>query len=157
MEELLNNSFYSFMFLLVGCVCLLLEIFVPSGGILGFLAVFSSGFGIFSLFYQDLYFAGFGSMVGFVGYAALMFYIIIKKITFKGAITPENSTSVDERLLLDNLKGVEGVTVTPLRPAGMALLNDMKVDVVSIGTFVEKDQKVRVVEIEGNRVVVRAI
>ena len=112
MDELLNTSMYSFMFLLLGCVCLLLEVFVPSGGILGFLAVFSSGFGIFGLFYQDQYLAGFGSMAGVVGYASLMFYIIIKKITFKGAMTPENSTSVDERLLLDDLVGVEGVAVT---------------------------------------------
>lgn len=157
MEDLLNNPLYSFMFLLVGCVCLLLEVFVPSGGILGFLAVFASGFGVFSLFYQDMFLAGVGSMVGFVAYAALMFYIIIKKITFKGTMTPETSTSVDERLLLDDLIGVEGVTVTALRPAGMALLNDKKVDVVSIGTFIEKDERVKVIEVEGNHVVVRTI
>ena len=45
--------------------------------------------------------------------------------------------------------------MTPLRPAGMALINGKKVDVVSIGDFIEKDCAVEVVEISGNRVVVR--
>ena len=43
----------------------------------------------------------------------------------------------------------------PLRPAGMALIKGKKVDVVSVGDFVEKDRAVELVEISGNRVVVR--
>ena len=157
MEAFINEPLYSFLFLLIGCICLLLEVFIPSGGILGFLAVFSSGWGIFGFFAQGSFVLGAGSTVGFLAYASGMFYLILKRLTFKGVITPEASSSVDERLLVEDLVGEEGVTVAPLRPAGMALFKDKKVDVVSVGDFIEMDQRVKVVEISGNRVVVRAI
>jgi len=62
---------------------------------------------------------------------------------------------VDERIT--DLVGREGVTVTPLRPAGMAEIDGAKVDVVALGDFIERDVRVRVVDNSGNRVVVRRI
>ena len=55
------------------------------------------------------------------------------------------------------LVGIEGVAVTPLRPAGMAELAGRRVDVVTDGVFVEKGRAVRVVAVEGARVVVAPI
>jgi membrane-bound serine protease (ClpP class) len=56
-----------------------------------------------------------------------------------------------------DLVGQEGVALTALRPAGMARFGDKKVDVVSEGEVVDRDARVRVVEVKGNRVVVRAV
>jgi membrane-bound serine protease (ClpP class) len=56
-----------------------------------------------------------------------------------------------------DLVGQEGVALTSLRPAGMARFGDKKVDVVSEGEQVEPDSRVRVIEVKGNRVVVRAV
>jgi membrane-bound serine protease (ClpP class) len=56
-----------------------------------------------------------------------------------------------------DLVGQEGVALTSLRPAGMARFGDKKVDVVSEGEVVDPDSRVRVVEVKGNRVVVRAV
>ncbi len=81
---------------------------------------------------------------------------VIKKVTLKGMLSPETSTSVDTRLNAQ-LVGHEGSTLTPLRPAGMALIDGNKVDVVSGGTFIDKNARIRVVELSGNRVVVRSI
>lgn len=50
-----------------------------------------------------------------------------------------------------------GVADSPLRPAGKALFNDEFVDVVTDGTFVDAGVQVRVIKIEGNRIVVREI
>ena len=50
-----------------------------------------------------------------------------------------------------------GVALTPLRPAGTAVINDKRVDVVTEGGFIDKGTPVRVVAIEGLRVVVRAV
>ncbi len=66
---------------------------------------------------------------------------------------PDTSTSVDMRIV--DLVGKEGVTTMPLRPAGMAIIDGNKVDVVTMGDFIEKDIPVRVVDNSGNRVVVR--
>src|SRR5699024_10161042 len=53
--------------------------------------------------------------------------------------------------------GMEGVTVTPLRPAGTALFDNERIDVVSEGSFIELDKEVKVIKVEGMRVVVREI
>ena len=55
------------------------------------------------------------------------------------------------------LLGQAGVAQTMLRPAGSALINGNRVDVVTEGGFVEKGKPIRVVGIEGMRVVVREI
>ncbi len=56
---------------------------------------------------------------------------------------------------LDQLIGAEGITVTPLRPAGAVEINGVRVDVVTDGDFIPRDTKVKVVKVEGTRVVVR--
>lgn len=53
--------------------------------------------------------------------------------------------------------GQVGITITKLRPAGQARFGDAIVDVVAEGDFTEKDKKVKIIRIEGNRVVVRQI
>ncbi len=53
--------------------------------------------------------------------------------------------------------GDAGEVVLPLRPVGSARFGDAIVDVVTEGAFLKKGTKVKIVEIHGNRVVVRAI
>lgn len=57
----------------------------------------------------------------------------------------------------DTLTGKEGVTLTALRPAGIALIDDERVDVVSQGDFVENGARVKVVNTTSSRVMVRRI
>jgi membrane-bound serine protease (ClpP class) len=63
-----------------------------------------------------------------------------------GAAAPEH----EQRWL-----GKSGTTVTPLHPAGIAHLNDERVDVVSEGDFIEAGQPIDVIRVDGNRIVVR--
>jgi membrane-bound serine protease (ClpP class) len=51
--------------------------------------------------------------------------------------------------------GQRGVTVSPLRPAGIADVGGERVDVVSDGTYIEAGAPVDVVHVDGNRIVVR--
>ena len=53
--------------------------------------------------------------------------------------------------------GDEGVADTPLRPAGRAIFGEEFVDVVADGRFIDAGKPVRVVQIQGNRVVVREV
>ena len=52
------------------------------------------------------------------------------------------------------LTGKEGVALSPLRPAGTAIIEGNRVDVVTEGEFIEKETPVRVLGIEGTRVIV---
>lgn len=50
--------------------------------------------------------------------------------------------------------GREGVTHTPLRPAGIGEFDGVKLNVVSDGEFIGKDKSIRVLSVKGNRIVV---
>jgi membrane-bound serine protease (ClpP class) len=53
------------------------------------------------------------------------------------------------------LIGRRGVTVTPLRPIGRVRFGSEEVDVVTEGEYIDHDQEVEVMTVEGARVVVR--
>ncbi len=50
-----------------------------------------------------------------------------------------------------------GIAQTNLRPSGMALINGHRVDVVAESGLIEKGRSIKVIALEGFRVVVRAI
>ncbi len=56
---------------------------------------------------------------------------------------------------LEVLTGKEGISITPLRPTGTAIINGKRVDVVSEGIFITQNTSIKVISVEGNRVVVR--
>jgi membrane-bound serine protease (ClpP class) len=55
------------------------------------------------------------------------------------------------------LLGAIGTAATVLRPAGMARFGDQYVDVITEGTFVPAGARVQVIEVEGNRIVVKEV
>lgn len=54
----------------------------------------------------------------------------------------------------DDLIGLEGVAITSLRPSGTVLIEERRIDVVSVGDFIEKGAPVKVVDTSGSRVMV---
>lgn len=57
----------------------------------------------------------------------------------------------------EDLLGKEGVAVTPLRPSGIAQIGARRVDVLSMGEMVSQSTRIKVIEVKGNRVVVKPI
>ena len=55
------------------------------------------------------------------------------------------------------LMGETGITLTTLRPAGTTDFDGRRVDTVSEGVMIERGEQVRVVSVEGHRVVVRRL
>jgi len=155
MEALISDPFYSFLFVGAGLLFLFLEVFVPSGGILGLLSVGCTAFGIYGLFYQGHTLLGALAIAGCAAVTAAGIRFGLRRLSFSGSLPPEVSTSVDQRI--ESLLGKEGITHTPLRPAGTAFIDGKKVDVVTQGQFIDQNKPVRVVDTTGNWVVVRAI
>ena len=52
--------------------------------------------------------------------------------------------------------GKIGIALTPLRPAGVGVFDERRLDIVSEGGFIEANEKVEVVNVEGYRLIVRA-
>lgn len=58
---------------------------------------------------------------------------------------------------LERLLGREGLALSPLRPAGMIEVDGSKYDAVTQGDFILKGEAIRVLEIQGNRVIVEKV
>ena len=52
---------------------------------------------------------------------------------------------------------ITGYTTSDFIPAGIITLDDKRIDAVSDGTFILRNKKVKILEVEGSRVVVREI
>ncbi|MEO1370102.1 MAG: NfeD family protein [Acidobacteriota bacterium] len=145
-------------FLGLGYLLFVVEMVVP-GGILGILGLLSVAYGCYIAF--DLGFAwGVTSIIGSVAiFAGIVFFGLRSKTGRQMTLADENDAptwkSADQTLA--SLDGAEGTTITPLRPAGTALFGDRRVDVVSDSEFLSADIAVRVIEVEGVRVVVEAV
>lgn len=50
--------------------------------------------------------------------------------------------------------GQAGTAVTMLRPAGVAEIDDLRIDVVTQGDFIEAGKPIKVIDVKGSRVVV---
>jgi membrane-bound serine protease (ClpP class) len=69
--------------------------------------------------------------------------------------TEEGFSSAKEGM--GDLVGAEGVSLTPLRPAGTARIKDRRVDVVADGELIAVNSRIQVMRVDGNRVVVRSV
>jgi len=58
---------------------------------------------------------------------------------------------------LEYFVGQEGVALTVLKPSGIAEINGIKLDVVSEGDFISQNTKVKIIKVEGRRIVVRVL
>ena len=78
-----------------------------------------------------------------------------KKIILTNTSSTEQGyvSSVDYSQYLNK----EGIVLTELRPSGSVEIDGVPVDVVSEGKFISKGEKVRVVKIEGMRIIVRKV
>lgn len=143
---------------LIGVVVIIAEIIIPSGGILSIIAAGLFGYSLYTVFTEISTFAG---MV-FVMADAIMLPVVLiagikllvkSPVTLKTELSKSSGYSSQSEELLDYV-GKNGTAISSLRPAGIALINDQRVDVVSRGQFIEKGMPVKVVDVEGNRVVV---
>lgn len=146
----------------LGIALLIIEVFVPSFGILGILgsAALITGVVIAA---SDPMTAFISIVVAFV-VAVIIITIFVRLNKAKGIwnrfILQDKLTSEEGYLpsdVKDSLLGIEGVTITPLRPAGTVQIGDSRIDVVTSGEFIEVNRTVKVIKAEGTWVVVKEV
>ena len=156
MERAIVQVFY--ILLISGLLCVALEIFVPGGvlGVLGGAALVAASITSFMAFGQVA-----GSYITIaimlaVGAVLLLWVKYFPKTAIGRQMTvcADLSDAKATEPWLADLAGQTGTTVSTLRPSGFAKINGRRTDVVTRGEMIEKGQPVRVLEIEGNRVVV---
>lgn len=142
--------------LLVGAILLLAETVLPGlvAGVLGVLCLIAgvaAGYQEFGATIGNWILLGTlaGLAVGFVMWVKYFPESRFGRVYTSRGVVGEIGTERPE------LVGQSGVTHTALRPAGVAVIGGHRVDVVTEGSMVERGETVRVVAVEGMRVVVR--
>jgi membrane-bound serine protease (ClpP class) len=157
---------WSVLLLFLGLALVCVEVFVPSGGMLGFLAILSLMTGIILAFYHR------GAEVGFL-------FLTVTAVAVPAALVLAfrywPKTPMGRRLLLDvpsgeevlpdsprrqqlkQLVGKVGVAKSLMMPSGAVTIEGHTIDAMSEGIPIDAGQRVRVIEVRGTRVLVRPL
>lgn len=160
-----NPLLWATMLMLVGLVLVILEIFVPSGGIIAFLAACSILASIIMAFtFKPV--AGMGFLliacIAVPSSLALAFRFLpdtpvgkrlLPNIPTAEEVMPDNEL----RRFLRQVVGKTGRAKSKMLPSGAVEIEDHIVDAVSEGVPIEPGQLVRVLEVRGSYVVVRPL
>lgn len=147
---------------ILGIILLILELFVPGGiiGIIGLAAIIGSLF----LASDNFIHMGISIIIAlFISIIASIFMIKVlgRKMSIFKKIILTDSTNTEQGYVSNvnryELVGRDGITLTQLRPAGKIMIHDEIVDAVSEGAFIQKDVRIKVIKVEGSRIVVREL
>jgi len=152
----------------VGFLLIVVEAFVPSGGIIGVVAVLCAVAGIVALFrYETAW--GVSGMLTTVVLGPMVFFFAISMLPstpFGRRLIGEPSEAelaerdANEQAIRDKYKaliGLEGVAVTDLRPVGEARFGRERHEVLAEGGLIEAGTRVHVTRAEPNLIKVRAV
>lgn len=153
-----------------GVGLLLLEIFViPGFGIAGVGGIILMMAGLYLSLIGQLKQVSTSDFSSAAGYLSLSFIItfagvllmikLFPKTTIWKRISLQESQDKDEGYIASrdysHYLGKSGVSLSPLRPAGIGLIDGERMDVVSDGDFIEKDKPIEIIRIDGYRLIVR--
>ena len=159
------------LFVFAGIGMVLLEILViPGFGIIGIGGFGLMMYGLYLLLLPDIpvgdeivgqamdgFFIGLvGAIIGLV----LLIRLMIKTKFWKQLTSPglqDKADGFSNSFGWESFKGKEGVADTSLHPSGWIQLEDKRIFVISEGDFIEKGERVTVLSVDGNRVVVRKL
>lgn len=144
--------------MLLGVGLILVEFFITPGFIVGILGVFCIAYAIY-FGYQELPIWQAHTYMG-IGVFATIFLAVklltgntYDRIAIKGAIAGK----MNQRSLLNLKEGDKGITISALRPSGNALINDLKVEVLTEGEFLYTNTGIKIIRIESDKIFVKAL
>lgn len=152
-------------FLYFACAALIIaEIFVPSGGLISLcaLACLIGGAVIFFHYSTIAGWIGIGIAVVMIPTVLIFAYRIFPKTRFGKSVTltppqRQQGDAIPDTSELKELLGEVGIVLTPLRPVGMCDFAGQRVECIAESGYVEKDKKVKVINVESTQLTVRTM
>ncbi len=141
---------------IIGLTAITVELFIP-GAIVG---ICGAGCVIASIIFAYFYVSNIlghillGIGICFIPIFFITWYKLLTK-TFAVNASEEGFSSSNNRF--EDLISTEGIAITTLRPSGTAKIKGDKIDVVSEGEMIAKNTKIKVVDVKGNRIVVKPV
>lgn len=146
----------------VGVGLIVFEVFVPGLGIFGILglaAIISSLVLASENVLQGLSNIGIALLITLV-VAAILARAMNKRGMWSRLVLQEGLATAEGEVLYtekETLVGLRGQAATTLRPSGTAIIDGRRFDVVANGGYIARDQSIVVENVEGPRIMVRAI
>ena len=150
---------------IIGVGLLVAEVFMPGFGIAGVSGIVLEVISIVLTYLKYGGLAALGLTVVILAVIGITISVSLRSVT-KGRLSKsplilkQRETTAEGYIAtadMDVFTGKEGETTTVLRPAGMAEVDGIRLNVISDGEYIPKGTRVRVTRVEGVRVVVRAI
>ena len=159
------------LFVLTGLALILLEVLViPGFGIAGLGGIGLMIYGLYLLLLPDIPVgeevlgqAMDGFLIGLVGAViglVLLVKLMIKTKFWEQLTAPDTQKKEDgysNTLGWESLKGETGIADTDLHPSGWVRVKDQRIFVVSEGEFIEEGKEIKILSVDGNRVLVREL
>jgi membrane-bound serine protease (ClpP class) len=154
----------SILLLVIGLAAIIIELFVPAGGLIGLIGLGSIVTAIVMTFQSQ------GPAVGTIFLIAAMIliptFLVIwfkffpnsfmgRRLILRDSQTRETGYTSHTDPSYPDLRGKSGSAVTPLRPSGTVIIEGRRYSAVTDGEFIEKNETVTVKKTEGNRIEVR--
>ena len=147
---------------LVGVLMIIVEILLPTVGLL-------AGLGVAAMLYSIV--LALGGDIGALAalgialvIAVVLFLLIVSRLPSSrlwNKIVLQKSSRMEEGYVSaaeqSELVGKTGEVITELRPSGTARIDGRPVDVISEGAFIQKGKSIVVLSVNGSRVVVREV
>lgn len=163
------NTYVVALIFVVGLALILLEVFVIPGfgiaGILGLLLMLGSVFFTFFQSTDDFSIALLWLSISIIltSVLAVIATIFLPKSAPFQWLALSTVMSADEGYHSAGVQdfqqflGKTGVALTPLRPAGTVRIDNKRLDVVTVGNFIGENTPVKVLEVEGSKILVEAL
>ncbi|WP_282019906.1 NfeD family protein [Planomicrobium okeanokoites] len=155
-------GYESIILLVIGLGLMILEFFVPGGvaGILGIAAVLGS----ILLAGGDLQTTAIAVLIAMIAATSGMVILVKffgKRLQLFNRIILSDSTDTKSGYVSTanrpELIGQMAVTATELRPSGTIVFGDERIDAVSEGRYIGRGKDVKIIKVEGSRIVVREL
>ena len=141
---------------IIGLIAITVELFIP-GAIVG---LCGAGCVITSIIFAYIYVSNLlGHIllvlgVCFIPVFFVSWYKLLSK-TFSVKASEKGFSSARDRL--NNMLSEEGIALTTLRPSGIANIKGDKIDVISEGEMISKNTRIKVIDVKGNRIIVKPV
>lgn len=153
-----NVNMHSILIFSIGVILVVIELFVV-GAVIGIIGMILITISITTLG-DNLLFMLANVIVALI-LTIVEWVILVKifnrKIPFLDKVILKDSTNSESGYNSHDLVGKTAQTVTDLRPAGIIFCENERIDAVSDGNFILRNKTVKILEVEGTRVVVREV
>ena len=144
--------------LMLGAALMIVEVFLPGFGLPGVSGIVLIGAGTAIIWLKAGALTALATLLVVIAVLAVLISYMMRRATEGGAHAriflrekEELRSGEDMQVLL----GKQGRTTSVLRPAGIGDFDGVRLNVVTEGSFIERDRPIEIVNVDGARIVVR--